>query len=144
MQTVEVLVASTIFMIALSLSASLARLPSAAEESKQLPENASLTSPEENEQELQKKIENDRLELQAQLESIPPPNPGTFPPCTPIDTIIAKANTVGVPAGISRTVTKIETGSPDHEAMQVSWNAPNQNQELRRRIYTRVGLGQCR
>lgn len=135
MQTIEALIASSIFVISLLCAASIARLPL------NLDKPSAETSEEtRQQQETKQAIENDRLAIQAELAALPLEPFG----CVSSGAILAKANSVATPSGVQRTVTEITLPGKAGTALLVSWNRSGQGTELRRRIYTRTGLGLCR
>jgi hypothetical protein len=136
MQTIEALIASSIFVISLLCAASIARLPLNLDK----PSAETSEGVRQQEQEIQQAIENDRLALQAELATLPLQNFG----CIPSNTILTKANTLATPSGLQRSVTEIALPGITGTSLQVSWRRSGQSAELRRRIYTRTGLGLCR
>ena len=135
MQTLEALIASSIFIISLLCAASIARLPLSLNKS-----SADTSEESRQQQEIQQTIEKDRLAFQAELATLPIPD---FE-CAPMSTMLAKANSLATPIGLQRTVTEITLPGTTGTALQVSWRRSGQSTELRRRIYTRAGLGLCR
>jgi hypothetical protein len=138
MQTIEALIASSIFVISLLCAASIARLPLNLD--KPSAETSEGVRQQEQEQEIQQAIENDRLALQAELATLPLQNFG----CIPSNTILTKAKSLATPSGLQRSVTEIALPGITGTSLQVSWRRSGQSAELRRRIYTRTGLGLCR
>lgn len=136
MQTIEALIASSIFVISLLCAASIARLPLNLDK----PSAETSEGVRQQEQEIQQAIENDRLALQAELATLPLQNFG----CIPSNTILTKAKSLATPSGLQRSVTEIALPGITGTSLQVSWRRSGQSAELRRRIYTRTGLGLCR
>lgn len=126
MQTLEALVASSIFMLALSLSTNIS--------TRSLAISTGTEEPNTSQAELDRKLEMDKVALQAELETIAPPSYGCIQPSE----LLTKARAFGTTTGLQRAVEI--TG----QAIQVSWSTSQQSEPLGQRIYTPMGLGLCR
>lgn len=126
MQLTETLVASSIFLISLACASNLATITN--------PINRATSEPS-----LNQKIDKDRLALQAHLEAttkldLACGTPGAID--TLINTLAARAGSLGTTDGLSRSVERIPG-----KGLLIQWSTDGQTNAPRRRIYTPMGLG---